>query len=96
MQKAAEGKRVSKAPVASAWDKCKGCYPIIGLGSIERAREAIDALHVKLTGRVLRILKKFIGEESCNGNEYVIYETRENFETIPQIPSPQASIIRYT
>ncbi|CAI4241252.1 AFH_G0001020.mRNA.1.CDS.1 [Saccharomyces cerevisiae] len=64
VQKAAEGKRVSKAPVASAWDKCKGCYPIIGLGSIGRARESIDAFHVKLTGEDIAYL-----EEVCKPRE---------------------------
>ncbi|CAI4410692.1 BAP_1a_G0013570.mRNA.1.CDS.1 [Saccharomyces cerevisiae] len=63
-RKRQKGKKVNKAPVASAWDKCKGCYPIIGLGSIGRARESIDAFHVKLTGEDIAYL-----EEVCKPRE---------------------------
>ncbi|CAI4888540.1 AHL_G0031440.mRNA.1.CDS.1 [Saccharomyces cerevisiae] len=58
VEKVAKEKGVSMAQVSSAWVLSKGCYPIVGLSSIERAREVIDALHVKLTEKDIAYLEE--------------------------------------
>ncbi|CAR25456.1 hypothetical protein ZYGR_0A00140 [Zygosaccharomyces rouxii] len=42
-------KGVSMAAVSMAWVLHKGCYPIVGLNSVERVDEAKEALSIKLT-----------------------------------------------
>ncbi|GAV51535.1 hypothetical protein ZYGR_0AE00120 [Zygosaccharomyces rouxii] len=42
-------KGVSMAAISMAWVLHKGCYPIVGLNSVERVDEVNDALSIKLT-----------------------------------------------
>jgi aryl-alcohol dehydrogenase-like predicted oxidoreductase len=49
VEKVAKDKGVSMALVATAWVLHKGCWPIIGLSSEKRIKEAVEALSVKLT-----------------------------------------------
>lgn len=49
VERMSKEKGVSMAVISMAWVLHKGCYPIVGLNSIERVDEAIKALSIKLT-----------------------------------------------
>lgn len=49
VQAVARDKGISMALVATAWVLRKGCWPIIGLSSEKRIKEAVEALKVTLT-----------------------------------------------
>ncbi|QLG72913.1 hypothetical protein HG535_0D06220 [Zygotorulaspora mrakii] len=49
VEKVAKDKGLSMAQVSSAWVLSKGCYPIIGLSSVERVKEAIGAIDITFT-----------------------------------------------
>ncbi|QLG74689.1 hypothetical protein HG535_0H00140 [Zygotorulaspora mrakii] len=58
VENVAKDKGLSMAQVSSAWVLSKGCYPIIGMSSIERVKEAIGALDVTLTDDDLAYLEE--------------------------------------
>ncbi|CAI4494612.1 AMM_1a_G0022520.mRNA.1.CDS.1 [Saccharomyces cerevisiae] len=58
VQKVAEDKGLSMAQVASAWVMSKGCYPIVGLSSVERVDEIIKAIDVNLTDDEITYLEE--------------------------------------
>ncbi|KAL3230714.1 hypothetical protein RNJ44_01163 [Nakaseomyces bracarensis] len=49
VEQLAKQKGISMAKLSNAWVLHKGCNPIVGLSSVERAKEAIESLEVKLT-----------------------------------------------
>lgn len=49
VEEIAKTKGVSMAVISIAWVLSKGAYPIVGLNSIERVNEALQALDVRLT-----------------------------------------------
>lgn len=49
VEEIAKKKGVSMAVISIAWVLSKGAYPIVGLNSIERVNEALQALDVRLT-----------------------------------------------
>lgn len=57
VEKVARDKGVSMALVATAWVMHKGCWPIVGVNSEKRVREAVDALQVMLTDEECRFLE---------------------------------------
>lgn len=46
------------AMVSLSWLLGKGCYPIVGLNSIERVREAIEATNLQLTEEEVKYLEE--------------------------------------
>jgi len=57
VEKVAKDKQVSMPLVATAWVLLKGCWPIVGLNSEKRIKEAVEALQVKLTEEEWRYLE---------------------------------------
>ncbi|KAJ9137926.1 Voltage-gated potassium channel subunit beta-2 [Pleurostoma richardsiae] len=57
VEKVAKDKQVSMPLVATAWVLLKGCWPIVGLNSEKRIKEAVEALQVKLTEEECRYLE---------------------------------------
>ncbi|EEU34465.1 uncharacterized protein NECHADRAFT_94802 [Fusarium vanettenii 77-13-4] len=57
VQKVAADKGVSMALVATAWVLQKGCWPILGLNSEKRVKEAVDALKIQFTAEELEYLE---------------------------------------
>ncbi len=57
VEKVARDKGVSMALVATAWVLRQGCWPIVGVNSEERVREAVRALSVELTDDECRFLE---------------------------------------
>ncbi|CCC69896.1 hypothetical protein NCAS_0D03150 [Naumovozyma castellii] len=51
-------KGVSMAQISLAWLLHKGCYPIVGVNSIQRAQESIDALSLQLSEQDLLFLEE--------------------------------------
>lgn len=58
IEKVAKDKGLSMAQVSCAWVLSKGCYPIIGMSSIERAKEAIETVEVTLTVEECKYLEE--------------------------------------
>ncbi|QLG74129.1 hypothetical protein HG535_0G00140 [Zygotorulaspora mrakii] len=58
IEKVAKDKGLTMAQVSSAWVLSKGCYPIIGLSSVERVKEAIGALDVTFTEEESKYLEE--------------------------------------
>ncbi|KAK7753416.1 hypothetical protein SLS62_004707 [Diatrype stigma] len=57
VDKLAREKGVSMALVATAWVMHKGCWPIVGVNSEKRVREAVEALQIKLTDEECKLLE---------------------------------------
>ena len=57
VDKVARDKKISMPLVATAWVLHKGCWPILGLNSEKRVKEAVDALKVRLTPEECRYLE---------------------------------------
>lgn len=57
VEKVAKDKGVSMAVIATAWVMHKGFWPIVGVNSEKRVREATEALQVKLTDEECRFLE---------------------------------------
>lgn len=57
VEEIAAKKKVSMAVVSTAWVLQKECYPILGLSSEERIKEAVGALKVNLTDDELEYLE---------------------------------------
>lgn len=49
VEKVASKRGVSMALIATAWVLRQGCWPIVGVNSEERVREAVQALRVELS-----------------------------------------------
>lgn len=49
VEEVANKKNTSMALVATAWVLQKGCWPIVGLSSVKRVNDTVQALKVKLT-----------------------------------------------
>lgn len=58
VEEIAKKKGVSMAIISIAWVLSKGAYPIVGLNSIERVNEAVQALDVKLTDEEIAYLEE--------------------------------------
>lgn len=58
VEEVAKKKGFSMATIATAWVLSKGAYPIVGLNSIERVDEALQALDVKLTDEEIFYLEE--------------------------------------
>lgn len=57
VQEVASKKDVSMALVATAWVLQKGCWPIVGLSSVRRVEETVEALKVKLSDAEMTYLE---------------------------------------
>lgn len=57
VEKVAKDKGVSMPLVATAWVLHQGCWPIVGLNSDKRVKEAVDALKVRLTEEECKLLE---------------------------------------
>ncbi|CCF57415.1 hypothetical protein KAFR_0C04240 [Kazachstania africana CBS 2517] len=58
VEKVARDRGVSMAMVSTAWVLSKGCSPIVGLNSIERVQEAIEAVNLKLNEAEIKFLEE--------------------------------------
>ncbi|GCF00055.1 aryl-alcohol dehydrogenase [Zygosaccharomyces mellis] len=58
LEKVARDHGHSMAAVATAWVLHKGCNPIIGLNSVKRVDQALDALEVKLSEKEINYLEE--------------------------------------
>ncbi|CDH12259.1 related to Putative aryl-alcohol dehydrogenase YPL088W [Zygosaccharomyces bailii ISA1307] len=58
VEELARVKGVSMAAISTAWVLSKGCNPIVGMSSIERVKDALSALSVKLTEEDLQYLEE--------------------------------------
>jgi aryl-alcohol dehydrogenase-like predicted oxidoreductase len=56
----AQKRGVGMACVATAWVLAKGSFPIVGIGSVERIRQAVEAVNFELTTEEMEYL-----EEPC-------------------------------
>ena len=50
-------KSVSMAMIATAWMLHKGCFPIIGLNKVERMKEAVEAVKLRLSREDMEYLE---------------------------------------
>lgn len=58
VEELAKKKNVTMAMISNAWVLHKGCFPIVGLSSVERAKEAIDSISVQLTDEDIKFLEE--------------------------------------
>ncbi|KAI9863983.1 MAG: hypothetical protein M1824_006021 [Vezdaea acicularis] len=58
VEEIAKKREVGMACVATAWSLAKGCFPIVGLGSIKRIDEALEAVKFKLTDEEIHYLEE--------------------------------------
>lgn len=58
VQKLSEKKGISMAVLSTAWVYQKGCFPIVGLSTIERVDDAIAALYVRFSEEELVYLEE--------------------------------------
>ena len=57
VEEVANKKNTSMALVATAWVLQKGCWPIVGLSSVKRVNDTVQALKVKLTDDEMQYLE---------------------------------------
>lgn len=57
VEKLARDKGVSMALIATAWVLHQGCFPIVGINSVQRIQEMVDALKVILTDEDCSLLE---------------------------------------
>ncbi|EJD51071.1 Aldo/keto reductase [Auricularia subglabra TFB-10046 SS5] len=67
VEKVAKDKGVSMATVAIAWVLSKGQAPIVGLSSVKRIQDAVDALKVKLTEEETKFLEEAYAPKTVKG-----------------------------
>lgn len=67
VEKLSRDKGVGMALVATAWVMYKGCWPIVGVNSEKRVREAVEALQVKLTDEECKLLEGGYRPRSVEG-----------------------------
>ena len=58
VEEIAKKREVGMACVATAWSLAKGCFPIVGLGSVKRIDEALEAVKFKLTDEEIHYLEE--------------------------------------
>ena len=58
VEEVAKKRGVSMAMISLSWLLGKGCYPIVGLNSIERVREAIESTKLQLTEEEVKYLEE--------------------------------------
>lgn len=57
VEEVASKKGTSMALVATAWVLQKGCWPIVGLSSVKRVQDTVEALKVKLSDEEMKYLE---------------------------------------
>ena len=67
VEKVAADKGVSMAKVSAAWLLHKGCWPIMGLNSEKKIKEAVRALKVKLTDEEVAYLESEYRPRAIHG-----------------------------
>jgi aryl-alcohol dehydrogenase-like predicted oxidoreductase len=63
VEKLAKQKGVSMATIALAWCAAKGVIPIVGIGSIDRANETVEALKLAKSGLLEKEDIEFLEEK---------------------------------